>query len=90
MAAINYEEFAKVVSDAMERRLAPIREELKALQEGEVVARAYKGLYDPETEYARGNLLTEAGSLWLCVHPTKGRPGKSADWRLVIKGGPGR
>ena len=87
---IDHEALAKVVSEAMERRLAPIREEIKALREGDVVARAYKGLYDPDTEYARGNLLTEAGSLWLCVHPTKGRPGKSADWRLVIKGGPGR
>jgi len=87
MNAKEIEQLSEIIDEAMERRLKPIREEVKALQGGGLLADSYKGTFDAEIEYARGNLITEAGSLWLCVHGTKGRPGKSPDWRLIVKGG---
>ena len=48
----------------------------------------YAGTYDDAAAYQRGALVSHAGSGWIAIAPiSKGsRPGKSADWRLAIKG----
>ncbi|MGK2926492.1 MAG: hypothetical protein ACSLE2_12825 [Lysobacterales bacterium] len=69
--------------DATNQRLKAIE---KRLDEIPNLADAYAGSFDPERTYERGQLLTDAGSLWLCLHQSGARPGKSADWRLVAKG----
>ena len=62
---------------ALDKRLAALekRPELRYL--GTWV----KGNYEP------GNAVTHDGSLWVCVAPTKGRPGPAAGWRLAVKRG---
>ena len=51
------------------------------------LADAYRGTYLAGTKYARGELLTHGGSLWLCMSDTQAVPGDSSDWRLVVKRG---
>jgi hypothetical protein len=51
-------------------------------------ADSYKDVYDAGADYARGDLVTDDGSLWLCkAETTTDRPGRSAAWRLICKRG---
>jgi hypothetical protein len=51
-------------------------------------ADSYKDVYESGTEYVRGDLVTDDGSLWLCkAETTTDRPGRSAAWRLICKRG---
>lgn len=68
------------------------REEMMAEIEKRVVeinirtfADIYRGVYKPDELYTRGVLTTWGGSLWLSLKDTKGKPGDSPDWKLVVK-----
>jgi hypothetical protein len=51
-------------------------------------ADSYKDVYDAGADYARGDLVTDDGSLWLCkAETTTDRPGRSAAWKLICKRG---
>lgn len=70
------------------------REELHSLIEermGEIQVRTfadvYQGVYQPDTAYARGQLVTWGGSLWLSQVDTRHKPGEAPDWKLVVKKG---
>ena len=47
----------------------------------------YKGVFQEEKTYSRGSMVTKAGGLWLALENTTQVPGRSADWRLVVKSG---
>ena len=59
----------------------------------ELEARAtldYKGVWNPQTEYRRGDCVTRDGSIWHCQRNdnTGMRPGSEGDgWRLAVKRG---
>lgn len=46
-----------------------------------------RGVYRPETAYAKGDAVTYGGSVWIAQTETKARPDGSADWRLAVKKG---
>ena len=49
---------------------------------------SFAGVWDPDREYRRGEVVTDAGSLWVTIDQVKGsRPGKSADYKLIAKAG---
>lgn len=52
----------------------------------QTAAMIYRGVWK-ETDYARGDTVTQDGSTWHCERPTKGRPGMGDDWRLMTKRG---
>ena len=55
------------------------------------MADGYKGTHISGSEYFRGDTCTHGGSLWLCEKDTKGRPGQTDAWRLIVKrGAPGK
>jgi hypothetical protein len=45
----------------------------------------YQGVHDEVVEYSRGDVVTCAGAAWIALAKVKGRPGKAADWRLMVK-----
>jgi hypothetical protein len=48
----------------------------------------FKGVWDAETEYRRGDCVTHAGSFRCCIDTVKRSvPGKSADFKLIAKAG---
>jgi hypothetical protein len=47
----------------------------------------YRGVFEPGEEYAPGDFVTAAGSLWACTSPTKEAPGAGAGWQLAVKRG---
>ena len=49
----------------------------------------YRGTWDEALDYARGAMVTHAGSTWIATGPcAKGaRPARAAEWRLAVKGG---
>jgi len=51
-------------------------------------ADTYKDVYDGATDYVRGDVVTDDGSLWLCkADTTTERPGQSSAWKLICKRG---
>jgi hypothetical protein len=47
----------------------------------------YKGVHQAGTAYARGDLTTRSGGLWLAIENTVEVPGRSEQWRLIVKSG---
>jgi phosphoenolpyruvate carboxylase len=91
--SVDLERFAEGIHEHIRRMLEPYRERIKelegrlqALEQG-TLADAYRGTYDEAVTYHRGELITHAGSLWLCLHETGDRPGRSANWKMIVKGG---
>lgn len=46
-----------------------------------------RGVYTEEREYAVGDVVTWAGSLWICQALTAQKPGQADTWRLAVKRG---
>jgi len=63
---------------ALERRVT----ELEAVQK----AARYRGTWQPSEVYEKGNFTTYAGSLWVAINDSPGRPGVSG-WQLCAKRG---
>ena len=55
--------------------------------EAKNLADAYRGAWKWNDSHSKGTLITDHGSLWLCLKDSGKRPGESSDWRLVSKGG---
>ena len=79
---------AKIIHKYLQEILSPLVKRVKALESNQqkTMADFYRGIYKDGGRYLRGELVTTQGGLWLCLHPTSGRPGKSGNWRLVAKG----
>ena len=47
----------------------------------------YRGVYENEREYAKGDMVTWAGSLWHANEATASKPGSDGPWQLAAKKG---
>jgi hypothetical protein len=47
----------------------------------------YLGVHVSGKTYDVGDLVTAGGSAWYCARTTKGAPGNSQDWQLMVKRG---
>lgn len=47
----------------------------------------YQGVYQPGQEYARSQMTTWGGSLFLAQVDTRSKPGESPDWKMIVKRG---
>lgn len=47
----------------------------------------YRKTYAPGARYEPGDVVTWAGSGWVCDAPTAAKPGESKDWTLFVKRG---
>lgn len=82
------------------KRLKPLEEKLAAaehrLNQQELAplksfADFYKGVFQRELAYQRGDLVTSHGSLFMASKATSEVPGVGSDWRLIVKAGrPGK
>jgi hypothetical protein len=75
--------------EVLRDRLRELDARIEALEKGGGLADHYKGSFDQGVLYRRGDLLTADGALWICLAESMDKPGKSAAYRLVVKG-PGR
>jgi len=51
-------------------------------------AMIYREIFKEGTEYARGDVVTWAGSAWHCnAESTRVKPGTGSDWKLMVKEG---
>lgn len=71
-------------AEAIEARLAEI--------ERRTLADSYKGIWDADETFARGDLVTHGGSLWIALQDVSGyKPGSDNGsarvWQLVVKRG---
>jgi len=47
----------------------------------------YRGVWEKDLLYSKGNVVTDGGSMWFCNRETKARPGSSGCWTLAVKKG---
>jgi hypothetical protein len=50
----------------------------------------YHGVFQEGKTYSRGSLTTQSGGLWLALDKTTQRPGRSDQWKLIVKSGEAR
>lgn len=53
----------------------------------ERIADLYRGTWDEEEGYRKGDMVTAAGSLWVARSDAPGRPGDGEGWQLAVKRG---
>ena len=73
------------------RKLAERVDALEALAgigpEQKTIADCYMGVWKWGSTHKRGHMVTDHGSLWMCIKDTDGRPNTSRSWRLISKNG---
>lgn len=72
---------------ALMQRVAALEAQAGIATHEKDVADYYRGTWKWADIHTRGTLITDKGSLWLCLKGTDTRPGESDDWRLVSKQG---
>lgn len=77
---------AKELHDGLSHRIARCESEL-ALLKGRTTRVKWAGVWHEGQRVCEGQLTTNAGSLWLALHDTTERPGKSSAYRLIVKSG---
>lgn len=90
------EKLARSVSSAIKphlqklyARTSDLEQRLAALEASQTksLADSYRGTFLTGTKYARGDLLTHGGSLFLCMRDTSSKPETDDSWRLIVKRG---
>ena len=51
----------------------------------QTLADAYRGAWQPNNDYKRGDVVNHHSALWLCMDNTSKSPGSSSEWRLILK-----
>ena len=69
-------------SDALEARVMQLEQQPPSPH--------YAGTYEQGKAYARGALATRSGALWLALEHTTHTPGRSDQWKLIVKSGEAR
>lgn len=85
----------EVIQQALDMELAPLRQQIHELKtkvhELESQGLKYCGVWDQQKAYGRGDVVTHAGSAWVCREATTAKPGEadiaSRAWQLVVKRG---
>jgi hypothetical protein len=75
---------ADTLSKEVGARLARIERRLDELESRQV---RYCGVFESGRRYRKGELVTDAGSVWHCEADTSTRPGDSDAWVLAVKRG---
>ena len=77
---------APVIREYVAKALDPIGKRLDKLEARATMT--FRGIWDDAETYQRGHVVTDGGSLWVCLDEAKRqRPGRSADWKLIAKAG---
>jgi hypothetical protein len=71
---------------ALEARVAALENRVDELESAGGELR-YRGIWQENREYKRGNSTTTNGCLWHCEERTLSRPGTDSTWRLAVKRG---
>ena len=74
---------ADVIVAAVRAAIAPYEQRLKDLE-----AREYQGIWRDDRAYAKGAMVTHAGSIWHSnVTANRTKPGDHEHWTLAVKHG---
>jgi hypothetical protein len=77
------------VKEQFQQQLAPLLRRLDAIEQ-QPPSPHYQGVFQEEKAYPRGSLVTKAGGLWLALDNTTQTPGRSDQWKLIVKSGEAR
>ena len=82
---MDVEDVAEVFGDAIREAIEPLRKRIDRLEERGV---KYVGTWQKAADYARGDVVTDQGSMWVCLKDgqTGSRPSNAPDaWQLSAK-----
>jgi hypothetical protein len=74
------------VKEQFQQQLSPLLRRLDALEQ-QPPSPHYQGVFQEEKTYSRGSMVTKAGGLWLALEDTRHVPGRSDQWKLIVKSG---
>lgn len=75
-------ETGKVIREVVD----PLRQRIAELEQRSTMS--YRGTWDPQVTYRRGDVVTHAGAAWHAAGETHAdKPGIGASWRLMVKAG---
>ena len=84
------------VFDAISAACDPLHERIKALETQVAALKAappaprWLGVWRADNAYVAGDLVTQAGGLWLACRQTSAKPGTAdGGWTLIVKSGEG-
>src|SRR5262245_33094256 len=83
------------IYEAVKRNMfSPARDKILELEkrmdrlEQQVKDFSYKGVWQPDTDYAPNNAVTFKGGLWICKARTLRQPAdNNHDWQLAVRAG---
>jgi hypothetical protein len=79
---------AKLASVADAGPVGELASKVAALEQRMGESSVYRGIYSGHLLYARNDMCTHMGSLWIASCDSRGtRPGEGGGWTLVSKGG---
>jgi len=73
---------AQVLGEATKRHFAPLEARIEALERDRM---EYRGVWAEGLEYTKNNLVTHAGSTWICVADATREKPPSGTWRLMAR-----
>jgi hypothetical protein len=76
---------ARIIKEHVGKAFTSLRERIEALELAQKNFR-YRGVWQPAETYAKGNLATYDGSLWIAIDDAPSKPGVSG-WQLAAKRG---
>jgi hypothetical protein len=85
--------FGDEIVQAVKGYVDPLRNQIAMLEariaqiEAQHAELRYRGIWQSECKYERGNFATHAGSLWHAEEITYSKPGTDGSWKLCVKNG---
>jgi HK97 family phage prohead protease len=79
--------FARGLGEMFLEFAQPLAERIKSLETKAVDALRFRGVYEDGRAYSRNDLVQRGGTIWVALIETHATPGKSADWRMLVKSG---
>jgi hypothetical protein len=84
-SGIDVDAFADAVVEIIKSAVSPLVARIEQLEHRPELQ--YRGVYEDNQAYGPGCLVTNCGSLWLCLAATTVAPGSNSNWRLIVKQG---
>jgi hypothetical protein len=80
---------AIAIKGYLDRLEARINKRLDALElnQKDVRALTYKGVWQRADSYEKNNTVTADGGIWIAIRDTAEKPGASDDWQMAVRAG---
>jgi hypothetical protein len=83
----NFDALAEAVGDELGIQVRALEGRIEELETRGSPELQWRGVWRDGMRAEKGNLITDRGSLWLCIDTADDRPGTSDAFKLIVKSG---